>query len=77
LPKLTSSQILDEENKLDSIGRIVTQCVPDNILKKGFTITRYKGKILKNAGAVKAGDNIQTVLYEGEIESVITKSKEV
>lgn len=44
---------------------------PDNILKRGFSITRHNGKVITNATTLKSGDELQTQVYEGEITSVV------
>ena len=46
---------------------------PENILKRGYSITRFNKKAIKYAGEVKPGDTIVTVLSGGKIESTITK----
>ena len=47
---------------------------PENVLKRGYSITRFNGKALKRAGDVKANDKIITLLSEGKIESIITNN---
>ena len=44
---------------------------PDNILKRGFSITRLQGHAVTGAEALRAGDRIVTQLYEGEVTSVV------
>jgi len=44
---------------------------PENILKKGYSISSVNGKVLKSAADVAPGDKMVTRLYEGEIESII------
>jgi len=46
---------------------------PDNILKRGFSITRLDGRAVTGAEALHAGDRIVTQLYEGEVSSVVEK----
>jgi len=46
---------------------------PENLLKKGFSLTLHKGKPISNTEDLKAGDVLQTLLYKGEIESEIIK----
>jgi len=43
---------------------------PEVVLKKGYSITLHKGKVLKNSDKVKAGDEIETLLHEGKIKSI-------
>ncbi|MBQ6072087.1 MAG: exodeoxyribonuclease VII large subunit [Bacteroidales bacterium] len=42
---------------------------PNNILKRGFSITRYKGKAITEASELKPGDELVTQVYEGEVKS--------
>ncbi|SMO69491.1 Exodeoxyribonuclease VII large subunit [Saccharicrinis carchari] len=42
---------------------------PINILKKGYSITTLKGKVLKDAGQLKPGDVITTKLCNGKVDS--------
>ncbi len=49
---------------------------PENILNRGYSITRLNGKALKRPEDVKTGDKIVTLLSEGSIESTITKTKQ-
>ena len=41
----------------------------NNILKRGFSITRYKGKAITEASELKPGDELVTQVYEGEVKS--------
>ncbi|MBF0566233.1 MAG: exodeoxyribonuclease VII large subunit [Nitrospirae bacterium] len=61
--------------KLNSIEKAITHLTPDNVLKRGYSITYCNGKALKDEDDVKLGDHVKTVLYKGAIEStVIIKS---
>ncbi len=44
---------------------------PDNILKRGFSVTRYKGKAVTSAQVLKPGDEIVTQMFEGEVRSQV------
>lgn len=44
---------------------------PVNVLKRGYSITRHNGKVLKDASFVGNGVAIDTTLYKGSIVSVI------
>lgn len=52
---------------------------PQNILKRGFSITRHKGKIVRNTEALEKDEILETQLYSGNLTSRvenITKSLE-
>ncbi|KWT86077.1 exodeoxyribonuclease VII large subunit [Candidatus Magnetominusculus xianensis] len=42
---------------------------PENILKRGFSITSVNGKALRSAAGISAGERLTTLLYDGSIES--------
>ncbi|MGE0088299.1 MAG: exodeoxyribonuclease VII large subunit [Bacteroidales bacterium] len=44
---------------------------PDNILKRGYTITSYEGKTIKDPGILKPDDLIITTFYNGRIKSKV------
>ncbi len=47
---------------------------PQNILKKGYSITYLNGKAIKNAAELKEGDVISTKLANGNIDSKVINS---
>jgi exodeoxyribonuclease VII large subunit len=44
---------------------------PNNILKRGYSITYHNGKVLKDSRKVKSEDEIKTKLFEGSIRSKV------
>lgn len=42
---------------------------PVRIMKRGFSITRKNGKIIKDTNDIKIGDIIETILYKGSLSS--------
>lgn len=44
---------------------------PDNILRRGFSITRLAGKAVTDAGQLPAGTEISTQLFQGKVTSVV------
>ncbi len=46
---------------------------PDNILKRGFSITRFQGKAVTEADKLSTGDEIETQTYQGVVRSVVQK----
>ena len=49
---------------------------PENILKRGYTITMKTGKIVTSAAKLQPDDMIETLFWDGKIESQVKKSKE-
>ena len=46
---------------------------PEHILQRGYSITKYKNKVLTDASRVNPGEQIETRLYHGTINSTIIK----
>lgn len=46
---------------------------PDNILKRGFSITRFHGRTVSDASLLNPGDELVTQLYEGKVKSKVVK----
>ncbi|MCM8819593.1 MAG: exodeoxyribonuclease VII large subunit [Candidatus Omnitrophica bacterium] len=73
--KFQVSKILQErsqmlEHKLEKVNLLK----PENILKRGYSITLLSDKILKSIDKVAKHDIIKTILYDGRLQSeVITK----
>ena len=44
---------------------------PDKLLKRGYSITLYKGKAVRDAKLLKSGDEITTKLENGTVKSTI------
>ena len=44
---------------------------PENILKKGFSVTRYNGKPITKSNLPKKGEVIETQLIENKIISTV------
>lgn len=60
-----------ENTKLRNIDQAIRLVHPENILKKGFSITYSGGKVLKGIEGINKGDTIETKLYRGYINSKI------
>ena len=43
----------------------------DDILEKGFSITKLNGKVITSNMNVKTGDELETILYNKKIESIV------
>jgi len=63
--------LLKQQSTLQQIQTKVELLHPENILKRGYSITMKNGKALRNTDEVQAGETITTKLYKGEIESVV------
>ncbi|MEN8121325.1 MAG: exodeoxyribonuclease VII large subunit [Bacteroidota bacterium] len=69
------NQLGDQLRKLNYFEKAVSHLDPKNVLKKGYSITKHKGKLVTNASQLKQGDEIETILHEGEIISEVKESE--
>jgi exodeoxyribonuclease VII large subunit len=65
----------DEINKVQQFEKDVKNLSPENVLRRGFSITLINGKAARFASDIKPGDTLETYLYKGEIESEVKKVK--
>jgi exodeoxyribonuclease VII large subunit len=49
---------------------------PENVLKRGYTITSYNGRILKKQNRLKTDDIIDTQFSDGSVSSRIIERKD-
>lgn len=68
--------ISKEDNRLNKLEQAIRLLDPSNVIKRGYSITRFNGKIVRDAEAIKDGAIISTLLYNGTITSVVKKQKE-
>lgn len=68
-----SLNIDKETNRLDYIKQLIKVSNPENLLKRGFSITRQNGKAITDSALLEEGMNIETQLAEGSIKSKIIK----
>jgi exodeoxyribonuclease VII large subunit len=65
-----------EEHRTGAIGQAMKHLDPANVLKRGYSITRHKGRVLKNAADLKKWAVIETKLCSGEVTSIVQDRKE-
>lgn len=64
--KLFSRNRIDtEKQKISYIGKTTEICRPENILNRGFSITRVNGHAIKDADNIEIGTNIEIQLAKG------------
>ena len=65
------NQLDDQLRKLNYFEKAISHLDPQNVLKKGYSITKHKGKPVTSATKLKQGDEIETILFEGEVVSKV------
>jgi exodeoxyribonuclease VII large subunit len=71
LQNATIQFFLKQQNILHQIQTKIELLHPDNILKRGYSITLKNGKAIRSADEVSEGEFITTKFYQGEIESEV------
>ena len=66
----------NSELALENIEKNIQIMNPVNVLKRGFSITYSNGKALNDVSQLEEGAAINTLLFNGTIDSIITKIKE-
>jgi len=69
----TIETIRTEKKNLNLIQEKLRLVDPQNILKRGYSLTMLNGKIVKSVQTVKEGDLLETRLSDGTIESKVEK----
>ena len=75
LPMLAPMLLSREKARLEMADVKISSADPQRILNLGFSITRIKGKAVRNASCVKEGDVITTTLASGTITSAVRTTK--
>lgn len=62
-----------EKHALSATEQFVQMTAPENILKRGYTLTLKNGKIITSARALNEKDRIETLFSDGKITSEVKK----
>jgi exodeoxyribonuclease VII large subunit len=71
-----SAVVIRKNHQLSIYKKSVALANPEHILKRGFSITRINGKLIRENMAVKEGDEIETTTNKLIIQSTITNAIE-
>ncbi len=69
--KYSLKYIQNEKQRLNARESSVNHLNPRNVLKRGYSITTVNGKSVKSAKEVAEGEELTTILYEGELTSKV------
>ncbi len=74
----TLNTVNNNRSNLTGLEKTLNILNPENILRRGYTITSFKGKILKNMNSLRKDDIIDTLFTDGSIKSkVVDNNKDV
>lgn len=68
---LTDRIMMNEKNRLAQLKLRADALDPQHLLERGYSITLFNGKAVKDASKLRGGDEIETVLNKGRIKSII------
>ncbi|CAM3063920.1 exodeoxyribonuclease VII large subunit [Streptobacillus felis] len=71
LIKNMNIKIEKKKNELENLRLITSKHSNEDILKKGYTITTYKGKVVKRSIDLSKGSKIETMFLDGCVESKV------
>ena len=67
--------LLQKKNRIDRLDDKLHLLDPVNLLRRGYSITLAGGKVVRSARMLKKGQQIETILHDGKVESLITNHK--
>ncbi|HEV3225109.1 MAG TPA: exodeoxyribonuclease VII large subunit [Puia sp.] len=65
----------NKNSDLENMRKNIHNMSPENVLKRGYSITLLNGKSVKNAEASKKGDILHTTVFQGSIRSIVESSE--
>ena len=66
-----ANTLQSERSKLQMLSQAINLHSPEQIFKKGYTLTLRDGKVVRQASQLQAGETITTVFVDGERTSVV------
>ena len=73
--KFAIKLVQNEKLVLKTKEGILKMLNPRNVLKRGYSISYNNGKAVKSVADLKKGDNLKTIIYDGEIISSVSSKK--
>ncbi len=70
-PRAVQKYLQNQKNSLEHLEKAKKHLDPQNVLKRGFSITQRNGQTLTSSQQVNAGDTLITHLYDGKIQSTV------
>ncbi|MHB8882122.1 MAG: exodeoxyribonuclease VII large subunit [Thermodesulfovibrionales bacterium] len=74
---LLKQRFQDETAGLNRMEQAVRHLDPANVLKRGYSITTCRGKLVRAASELRPGAAIETTLHKGTVTSIVRSNKEV
>lgn len=71
IPEITLYKVEREQHRLQLLDQRIRSVDPQRLLQRGYSITLYHGKSVRDATMLKKGDEIETKLSKGVVKSII------
>ena len=75
LTRFSKKLIHQQQREMQIVKKNVHHLKPEQVLKRGYSITRFKGKAVTQTKALKKGDSLETQLYDGQVSTTINDIK--
>jgi exodeoxyribonuclease VII large subunit len=75
--KDSSTLLKNKFIELEYIQKNIINLSPQNVLKRGYSITLQEGKTIKELNTLKPGDKIVTKIFEGQINSTVQSTNKI
>lgn len=75
LQQRTAQLFMKNQQILRHKKQVLDLLSPQKLLARGYSITTYNGKVVKDIAQLCPGDKIQTQLAKGELHSIVKESK--
>ena len=70
-----SEKLLHYNDKVEMLVRSIGNMHPERVLSRGYAIVRAKGRVIKKAGSLATGSQIDVQLAEGAVGALVTSIK--
>ena len=67
----------EQNHRLEILKEKADAASPRHILAMGYSITRVNGKAVRSLGEIAAGDNVVTMVADGEFTSTVTDKRDI
>jgi exodeoxyribonuclease VII large subunit len=71
IPEIIRHKMEGEQHRLELLNQRIRSADPQRLLSRGYSITLYHGKSVRDAALLKKGDEVETWLSKGEVRSII------
>ncbi len=73
--KIFEERLIIQKSKINDITRLLCSLSPNGILKRGYSIVKVKGKVVKSIKNIKKKDLVSVNLYDGKFTSKVVDIK--